>query len=95
MLPRYRFAYPSICFEEKSVILEPNDILVMYTDGVVEASNLDGKMFGYGNLEKSVIRLAEKPAQDIVDAIFAKLNNFYQNKAQRDDLTMQVLKITR
>ena len=82
-------------FEEKSVRVEPDDILVMYTDGVVEASNSNGRMFGYGNLKRSVIRLAEKSAQEIVDAIFDRLSDFSQDKSQKDDITMQVLKFTR
>lgn len=83
---------PDVIFEEKSIILQPKDILVMYTDGLVEASSPEGSVFGYENLEQTIAKVAATSAENIVDTIFKKANDFIHQDLQKDDLTLQVLK---
>lgn len=72
--------------------LEPGDILVMYTDGIVEAVNPQGEYFGLDRL-KSIIAgspdlLPEAMLKKIVDGVFS----FSGSQPQFDDITALVVK---
>src|SRR5205814_10714140 len=64
----------SASFEEDAVVLEPGDRVVFYTDGVSEAANATGEMFGEQRLYEVVERLprdlsASDVTQRIIDAV--------------------------
>ncbi len=46
-------AFPVARYQEKTVHLEQGDMLVAYTDGIVEPENAYGEMFGEDRLERS------------------------------------------
>ena len=56
-------------YEERPVALATGDVLVLYTDGVTEASNLTEEQYGPRRLEEIVRRLRAYPAAEIVRAI--------------------------
>ncbi|ACF12694.1 protein serine/threonine phosphatase [Chloroherpeton thalassium ATCC 35110] len=73
--------------------LADGDVIVFYTDGVVEAINHEGKQFGYDRLLKIVNQSREKNAKDITNDIFTAVNDFTKTGgAVRDDLTLVVVK---
>jgi serine phosphatase RsbU (regulator of sigma subunit) len=81
-------------FSESIVEFRSGDTLVMYTDGVIEASNRSDEQFGLKRLEE-VVRAAEaKPAVEIVRAITNAVNDYsFDMDGPEDDLTALVIKV--
>jgi sigma-B regulation protein RsbU (phosphoserine phosphatase) len=84
-------------WRREKVQIDPSDLLVLYTDGITEAHNEQGALFGEGRLLESVrarLRAAgsQPPtAQAIQDAILADVNRFAGNMPQYDDITLAIL----
>jgi len=72
--------------------LQKNDLIVAYTDGVVEARNIAGEEFGFERLQELIIRNRYLKASDIVDKIMNAVFEFSQGTVQHDDTTVLVVK---
>ena len=81
-------------YDELSFELAPGDVYVFFSDGVSEANDALGREFGYSRLLDVVDRTRHRPARDIVDAIFADVQEFRGDTPPNDDMTAVVLKIT-
>ena len=84
---------PDMAYEEGSVDLEPGDLLVMFTDGVPEALNVDGEEFGEARLQALVRVLAPLPAPQISSSLVEELQAWMKGAAQYDDLTFVLVKM--
>ena len=71
------------------VDMHPGDILVMYTDGVTEASNREGEEFGEQRLTKVICSNRSMPVSEIQRRIVAAVQQF-SNGEQADDITLVV-----
>ncbi|MES1243075.1 MAG: PP2C family protein-serine/threonine phosphatase [Acidobacteriota bacterium] len=73
------------------------DLLVLYTDGLVESRNAFGQDYGYPRLQKTVARAAAGTAsvREIRDAILGDLSHFKGDAEQADDITVVVALVTR
>lgn len=79
-------------FAEETVALEPGDRLVMFTDGVSEAENAAGAMYGEDRLHDLVAGLpASLGAREVSDRILADVNAFLGGAEAGDDITLLVL----
>lgn len=68
----------------------PGDLVVFFTDGIIEATSPDGEMFGQDRLEKILLNNPSEP--DILIKIIQKeLEDHQAGEAQRDDLTLIIL----
>ena len=79
--------------ESGPLALEQGQIMVIGTDGIWEARNPQGKFFGKDALREIIHQNADRPAQDISDAITAALSMFRQESPQEDDVTLIVVKV--
>jgi len=79
-------------YASKRLALRPGDILVMYTDGVVEAMNEQGKQFGRAGLGTTVRRCHAMSAAEIAAGIKDDLALFIGRSRQHDDQTALVMK---
>src|SRR5438876_7136581 len=80
-------------YEETELLLQTDDILVFYSDGVVEMRNDGGEEFGLKRLAETVRSNHEKSAKDIVKSISAVLADFIGRVRPQDDRTMIVIKM--
>jgi phosphoserine phosphatase RsbU/P len=78
--------------EEITVSPEPGDILVFYTDGVIEARNEYLQEFGEERLKKIILQNAYKPASLIKEAIVEAVNIFAHTAPKHDDMTIIIAK---
>ncbi len=74
------------------VSLDRGDIVVIGTDGIWEAQNESGEMFGKERLSNIIIRESEKPANEICSQIINDVTNFSSPAPQLDDITLVVIK---
>ncbi len=75
-----------------TISLEPGDILVVPTDGAEETLSGDGRQFGQERLFALVHNNRDKPAVEIVEAIFHAARDFAGGR-QTDDITTLVVKV--
>ena len=81
-------------YDEVTVDLAPGDLFVFCTDGVFEANDALGREFGAARLLQVVSDTRHQTARDVVDAIFAAVQEFRGDTAPNDDMTAVALKIT-
>ncbi len=81
---------PSMSYEEKETILEAGEAALFYSDGLVEAHNPEGEMFGFPRLRALVAEHAEGEA--LVDFLMEELYSFTGERwEQEDDITLVTL----
>lgn len=78
-------------FEEVELIKD--DVLILYTDGVSEALNLDFEEYSEERLQEVAKSLVHKNADEILNGIKEDVQIFTQGNAQSDDITMIVIKV--
>jgi len=77
----------------RKLALSPGDVVLLYTDGLVEARNQHGERFGLARL-KEVLKLnAGRGAAGIQEAIIEAVWRFARGTSQKDDITLAVIKI--
>lgn len=74
--------------------LKSGQIIFLGTDGIWEARNPGGEMFGKQPVHDVIRRHAHSSARAILDATLDSLNRFRQNAKIEDDITLVVVKIT-
>ncbi len=72
--------------------LEPGDALLLYTDGMIEATNPDGEEFGVERLKAAFFELRDKKADEIVRELVAKVGEYGEGDTAEDDRTVVVVK---
>lgn len=81
-------------FEEESHPLGAGDVLLLYTDGLPEVSDLNGRSYGDTRLRRELRRaVGASSAQAVRDLLLEDVSRFKSDTAQRDDLTLVVAKI--
>jgi len=71
---------------------ETGDVMVLYTDGIVEAKNGDGEEFGYDRLQEFVEKSASRSPQEIQSGLIKKLFEFSGQQFIDDDYTTVIVK---
>jgi serine/threonine protein phosphatase PrpC len=78
-------------YVEHQVVLEPGDVVLMYSDGLVEAMNAAREQFGWERLHAVLTGAASNPsATEVRDEILREVWDFKGHTAQVDDVTMVV-----
>jgi serine phosphatase RsbU (regulator of sigma subunit) len=85
-------AFSHVSFNEAETTLAIGDVLLLYTDGVNEARDADGRFFGEERLKTAVTNAGDRHAEGIVEAIVTAVASFIGEMAQADDLTILVAK---
>ena len=85
--------FPDSKYQETQLQLQTGDLLIFYSDGVVEMRNDTGEEFGLRRLAETVRSNYEKSANDIVKSISAVLADFIGRVRPQDDRTLIVMKM--
>lgn len=80
-------------YGELKVRLAKGDLLVFYTDGVVEAMNAEGDMYGFERLTKSLLSLKDVSAALVRDNLLAEITSHTGNAPQHDDMTIVAVRV--
>ncbi len=80
-------------YEIKSTDLLPGDILVFYTDGIVECESSNGEEYGEKRFRASVRRAAALDPGEIRDAVVTDAANFFGETPRKDDITLVIGRI--
>lgn len=79
---------PDFSYVEESAFLGGGEVLVLYTDGISEATNLQGDFFSVERLQELLARHAADPVGQIVDDTLHAVAAFEGGAPQTDDLTL-------
>jgi len=86
--------FPNSRYSESVIEFRSGDILVLYTDGVVEANNQRDEEFGLERLEKVVRASSSLRAHEIVEAITRAVDEYSAEvNGPEDDLTVAIIKV--
>jgi serine phosphatase RsbU (regulator of sigma subunit) len=78
-------------YEEKKIVLDVEEAALFYSDGLVEAHNPRGEMFGFPRLRELVAEHGEE--RSLVNLLLEELNSFVgEDWEQEDDITLLTLR---
>jgi sigma-B regulation protein RsbU (phosphoserine phosphatase) len=80
-------------YEEGWGVLEAGDLIVLYTDGVIEATGPDGEMFGEERVAEIAGRLKGGSADEVLKGLREAVNSMCTDCPQEDDITLVVVKV--
>lgn len=80
-------------YHEESLQLQAGDVLVLYTDGIIEGTGGNGEEFGIRRLRDTVTATATQAAQDILFQIITEAQRHHGGADQGDDVTLMVLRV--
>jgi sigma-B regulation protein RsbU (phosphoserine phosphatase) len=84
--------FPEAEFTSQSAQLEPGDTLVMFTDGINEATDVHEEEFGMDRLSEVVRSNAGESAEVLQNAILAAVTRFCRGAQQGDDMTLLIVR---
>jgi PAS domain S-box-containing protein len=79
--------------ESAPIQLQAGDVVVMLTDGILEASSISGKSFGMESTIETVREHRVEPAQRIIEALRQAVRDFTDKESLSDDITLVVIKV--
>ncbi len=85
--------FDNVSYDEWSVQLDVGDILVFYSDGITEAANREGKLFGTTRFRELVGANVNLTSAQLTDRIFEAVQEFTQGGNITDDRTVLVMKV--
>jgi sigma-B regulation protein RsbU (phosphoserine phosphatase) len=84
-----------LVLDEQTISVPEGSMILLYTDGVIDARHSDGESFGMERLIKTLGHLSPGSAQDQCDQLWQILCEFQSKEAQEDDVTIMAVKSTR
>jgi sigma-B regulation protein RsbU (phosphoserine phosphatase) len=85
-------AFPFARYGESQIKLEPDDLIVFFTDGITEPENAYGEMFGEDRLVDIVVRSAHLSDREIIDCVMEAVNEWTGAGELQDDMTLLVVR---
>jgi sigma-B regulation protein RsbU (phosphoserine phosphatase) len=79
-------------FGESTIDLAPGDLLVVYSDGITEATNVENEQFGEQRLIDAVHDYRNASAADLLEKLMRTVCDFAAGCPQSDDMTLVVVR---
>ncbi|MCP4402821.1 MAG: SpoIIE family protein phosphatase, partial [bacterium] len=80
-------------YSEQSHSLHAGDLLLLSSDGLVEAMNEAGELFGFERLTESLRKANGRSAETLLDSLQTDVRAFVGNAETHDDVTMVVIMV--
>jgi phosphoserine phosphatase RsbU/P len=81
------------CYEEGSVIVAPDSLLVGYSDGLVEPENVYGEEFGIRRLQQAAVHVQGSSPQVVAESLMNAAEEWAGTPEQADDMTVIVARL--
>ena len=79
-------------YTASSLKLEPEDTLVLFSDGITEAEDQDRELFGFQRLHEVLAGWQEESLESLQRIVFESIDTFSRGAAQSDDMTLLVVR---
>ncbi|MDE3179743.1 MAG: SpoIIE family protein phosphatase, partial [Acidobacteriota bacterium] len=86
--------FPRVDYQQDVVQLEPGDVVIAYTDGLVEPENSYGEEFGEARLIKLIREAIDSPPEVLAESIYSGVMDWTGGGELQDDMTLLYLKAT-
>jgi phosphoserine phosphatase RsbU/P len=80
-------------YERVSLAVAKDDIVILYTDGVIEAMNREGRQYGAASLARAIEKNADLTAKEIANKVKMDIQDFMGSARQHDDQTLLLMKV--
>jgi sigma-B regulation protein RsbU (phosphoserine phosphatase) len=80
--------FPNVRYEQQEIQLEPSDLVAVFSDGIPEAENQEGREFGEDGLMALLAENANKPIGEIIRIVTQRVDNWAADPDARDDTTI-------
>lgn len=84
--------FPGTRYHEYHLLLQPGDVMVLYTDGVTEAQSPDGEEFGRDRLAQAVKDYYDQPARQMIASLQLAVLEWTAQAGANDDVTFFIIK---
>ena len=84
---------PDTLYGQLSIPLAPGDRLFVYTDGITEAPNPEGDVFGYARLKDVLDANTKAPLSELKSAVLRAVHQHTEKALTHDDVTLIALEI--
>ena len=81
-------------YQEKTQTLAPGDVLVWYTDGIVECENDRGEEYGEKRFRAAIRRASDMDPVGMRESVVSAAGQFFGDRARKDDITMVFARVT-
>jgi len=82
-----------VTYTEQTLQMQSGDVLVAYTDGVIEALNPENEEFDEARLQAVIKAGTHLSANELMEKIVASVREWCRGVPQTDDLTILVMKV--
>lgn len=79
-------------YVEGAIQLHPGDVIVAFTDGIVEATNWNDEEWGVENLRKSIVQCSPRTPENLIDTVFEQADEFARG-ARGDDASVLAMRV--
>ena len=79
---------PNVKYEQQEIQLERGDLLAIFSDGIPEAENGEGKEYGEDRLAELLAENASKPIEEIIRIVTKSVDDWAADPETRDDTTI-------
>lgn len=83
---------PERGYDESQTVIEPGDLIAIYSDGVTEAVNDSDEEFGEERLAQLIVQHRESSAVEIISAVNERLAEWTGSGPPDDDITLVILR---
>ena len=83
---------PDAVYGRRAIRMEPGDLLLLYTDGIVEAHDPRGREFGVPRVKRLLVELRKKPARETAERLLQAVRSWSAGLAPEDDQTAVVIR---
>lgn len=80
-------------YHQAKVQMKPNDLLLLYTDGLPEGRNLAQEEYGDRKFHRSILKHAHKATEEIRTQLLADFNHFIETEPLHDDITLAICQL--
>jgi len=87
--------FPTETFKTESILMKKGDVLLLYTDGIPEATNEQGEFYGEDRLFQKILESRGQSAREITQHILQDVQVFNSSGTQSDDKTIVAIKRNR
>jgi phosphoserine phosphatase RsbU/P len=80
-------------YKEHKYQLTKGDRLILYTDGIIEANNTEGEIYGLKRMKTLLKNTSETPINDVKDMMFKEAEEFSKGQSIKDDQTLIIIEV--
>src|SRR5262249_4976215 len=81
-------------FQQRSVVLQPGDRILFYSDGIPDAMRADGEVFGAARLLDAVQRFSAEPLDGLIGCLLGELRDWRGDAAANEDVSILGFKVS-